>query len=138
MTNALTDLVVELDGKVVGYLTESLAAYHKSLLARISVISAFRDDTNADNLRPMFSQVIILPVPGFQIVFHPWNICSERDHCTAASFLCPESGRRNVNFETLSLIELVRTLLGGNASETGHNPQCNAAEMIQCNAFVCC
>ena len=69
VTNALTDLVVELDGKVVGYLTESLAAYHKSLLARVSVISAFRDDTNADNLRPMFSQVIILPVPGFQNCF---------------------------------------------------------------------
>ena len=69
MTNALTDLVVELDGKVVGYLTESLAAYHKSLLARISVISAFHDDTNADNLRPMFSQVIILLVPGFQNCF---------------------------------------------------------------------
>ena len=54
VTNALTDLVVELDGKVVGYLTESLAAYHKSLLAWISVISAFRDDTNADNLRQCF------------------------------------------------------------------------------------
>ena len=69
VTNALTDLVVELDGKVVGYLTESRATYHKSLLARVSVISAFRDDTNADNLRPMFSQVIILPVPGFQNCF---------------------------------------------------------------------
>ena len=69
VTNALTDLVVELDGKVVGYLTESLAAYHKSLLVRVSVITAFRDDTSTDNLRPMFSQVIILPVPGFPNCF---------------------------------------------------------------------
>ena len=54
VTNALTDLVVELDGKVVGYLTESRATYHKSLLVRVSVITAFRDDTNADNLRQCF------------------------------------------------------------------------------------